>query len=505
MRSRKFIWIGAGLLAALAILAVVTALNWPFTEAQVRKALEDRFARPVRIASFHPTYFPPGSVARGVSFLHRKRTDLPPLITVETLTITGSYRGLLRFHKSVPEVRVIGLRVTIPPKRPGSQAPGLLPLTNTTSGKTLTIDELKTDGAVLEFRSGKPNRPPFMLEIAHLRLTHITDNQPLGFHAELINTLPPGNIVSDGQAGPWNEDDPGSTPVSGAYSYTNVKLAAFKGLDGTLAAQGRFSGTIGHIETEGDAEIPDFRMSGNPHTMALRSHFNAVVDGTDGDVELTKVETRFLKTTLLSKGTIEGGSEQHGKRVALEVQVARGRIEDFLNLISGDGRPSMSGLFNLHASVDVPPGPPDLLRKLRIKGSFGIGGGKFSDPDIQQRIEKLAEHDREDPQTAVSGLTGAIDVNAGVATLSRTSFTAPGSSANLDGTYNLTDKSLNLHGVLHTTGKLSDTVSGFRGLVLKAAAPFLKKKSVTVVPFKVSGTADQPKFDLDLGAKRNSG
>ena len=53
--------------------------------------------------------------------------------------------------------------------------------------------------------------------------------------------------------------------------------------------------------------------------------------------------------------------------------------------------------------------------------------------------------------------------------------------------------------------KLSDTVSGFRGLVLKAAAPFLKKKSVTVVPFKVSGTADQPKFDLDLGAKRNSG
>jgi len=49
---------------------------------------------------------------------------------------------------------------------------------------------------------------------------------------------------------------------------------------------------------------------------------------------------------------------------------------------------------------------------------------------------------------------------------------------------------------------LSDTTSGFKAVVLKGLAPFLKKKTLTVVAFTISGTSSQPSFALDLAGKR---
>ena len=72
----------------------------------------------------------------------------------------------------------------------------------------------------------------------------------------------------------------------------------------------------------------------------------------------------------------------------------------------------------------------------------------------------------------------------------------------MEGTYNLVDNKVSLGGVLHTNGKLADTKTGFKSLVLKAMGPFLKKKSVTVVPFEITGTASDPSFALALTGKR---
>ncbi len=65
--------IAASLVVILAIAMIVLAWNWPFTRKAVTQTLEQRFARTVQIRSFGKTYFPPGCVAEGVSFLHRKR------------------------------------------------------------------------------------------------------------------------------------------------------------------------------------------------------------------------------------------------------------------------------------------------------------------------------------------------------------------------------------------------------------------------------------------------
>ena len=142
--------------------------------------------------------------------------------------------------------------------------------------------------------------------------------------------------------------------------------------------------------------------------------------------------------------------------------------------------------------------------------NFGIGSGRFTDPKVQEPVNRLAESargetkDQEevDAATVLSNLKGHVSANGGIAKLSKISFTEPGTLAEIEGTYNLVDKKLNLRGVLHTSGKLADTTSGFKSVVLKALGPFIKKKSITVVPFVITGTSSDPSFALDLDAKR---
>ncbi|MGD0438486.1 MAG: AsmA-like C-terminal region-containing protein [Bryobacteraceae bacterium] len=487
--------------------AILLALNWPFTQAAVTKALQDRFVRDVKIRKFRSTYFPPGFVAEGVEFLHRERKDLPPLITVQTLTIRAGYSGLLRIHPQVNDVRVAGLHVLVPPKGPpGSRQ--VFPLTNSTSGKTLTIGEITTDGARLEFISEQQSADRFTLGIDHLTLDHVGESVPVTFHARFTNTEPPGEVSSDGRFGPWNEDDPGSTELSGSYTYENAKLGVFEGIAGTLSSRGKFSGTLGHIDAAGDLDVPDFKVTGP--AVHLTSNFHAAIDGTNGDTYLTRVESHFGRTTVISQGDVKGHPGQHGKTVTLSMSVIQGRIEDLLRLFAGSARPVETGDVRLQTKVELPPGPQGFLRRLRLDGDFGIGGGRFTNPKVQEPVNRLSEsasgeskaHEEVDQSTVLSNLKGQVSANGGIAKLSRISFTEPGTLAEIDGTYNLVDKKLNLRGVLYTNGKLDDTTSGFKSVVLKALGPFIKKKSLTVVPFTITGTSSDPSFALDLAAKR---
>ncbi len=506
--GRRWILVSAAVVAVWAVVAtILLVLNWPFTQAAVTKTLQDRFARQVQVRKFRGTYFPPGCVAEGIEFLHRKRKDLPPLITVDTLILRTGYTGLFRISKLINYVQVAGLHIRVPPKNPNATQE-TFPLTNSVSGKTLTIGEITTDNAVVEFLTKDPTEDRFVLKIDHLTLDHVAQSDPVTFHARFNNTEPPGEIRSDGQFGPWNDDDPGSTQLSGSYTYEHVKLGVFEGIAGTLSSQGKFSGTLGHIDAEGNVDVPDFAVSGNRRPDHLASSFNAVVDGTNGDTHLTRVESHFGRTTVISEGDVKGHAGQHGKTVMLTVSVPQGRVEDLLRLVTGSAQPAEIGNVRLRTKVELPPGPQAFLRRLRLDGEFGIGG-HFTDAQIQVPVNRLAEsargqskhQEQSDTTIVLSNLKGHISANGGIAMLSKASFTEPGTLAEIEGTYNLIDKKLNLRGVLHTSGKLADTKSGFKSLVLRAMSPFLKKKSITVVPFVITGTASDPSFALDLLAK----
>jgi hypothetical protein len=235
------------------------------------------------------------------------------------------------------------------------------------------------------------------------------------------------------------------------------------------------------------------------------------VNGTDGDTMLENVKSSVLRSIVVSQGSIAAREGQKGKTATLDMSVHEGRIQDLLLLFIKSPRPSISGLVNLQTKVEVPPDSRPFLHKLRMEGDFGIGAGKFANANNQSAINKISESARGetkqeqsvDPQTILSELKGHAVVRNGIADLTNVSFHVAGALAALSGTYNLLNEQIDLHGTLTTNGKLSDTTSGFKSLMLKAINPFFKKKAgVKIIPFKITGTYGHPDVALDLGRKK---
>jgi hypothetical protein len=69
----------------------------------------------------------------------------------------------------------------------------------------------------------------------------------------------------------------------------------------------------------------------------------------------------------------------------------------------------------------------------------------------------------------------------------------------MNGTYNLLNYDIDLHGKLETQGSPSAATTGFKSFLLKAMTPFLKKKGGRqVVPFKIDGNYRKVNMGLDL-------
>lgn len=186
-KRRDFIrWTVAGVACFVLLIGIAAFLllrNWPFTQQAITMTLEKRFDRQVVIQNFHKTLFPAGCVAEGVSFLHRTRKDLPPLITLRKLVIKGSYAGLIGPKKRIASVDIVGLHVTVPPSQPGVPS-AVMPLTGGQSKNSISIDRIAANDAVLFF-AGEPGREPFKLSIQKLVLDHVAEDGPVSYHAAL--------------------------------------------------------------------------------------------------------------------------------------------------------------------------------------------------------------------------------------------------------------------------------------------------------------------------------
>jgi hypothetical protein len=389
--------------------------------------------------------------------------------------------------KRLQQVKVVGLRIVIPPD--GSKQ-GTAKFALDSGRDSLEIAKIVADGALLEFLPSKEGDEPYRLRIDALTLQGVGSGKPWQYRAALTNSMPPGVIRANGEFGPWNPDHPGVTPTSGEYTYNDVDLGVFHGISGTLQAKGKFHGPLGRIETAGAIEVPDFHVDKSGSVVPLRVSYQATVNGTNGETVLDPVEASFFRTTLIARGAI-------AKSATLDISVPRGRIDDILRLFVEEKAAPLSGSVNLHGKFVWPPGPRKFLEKIRMDLAFGIGGGRFRSVETQGAIDNLSLG-KDDPGTVLTNLRGGVAFRNGIATFRNISFDAPGSSADIRGTYGLIDHRVELHGVLHTTGKLSDTTSGFKALVLKAISPFFKKKQeVKIVPFKITGTFKDAKVGLD--------
>jgi hypothetical protein len=503
-KPRKVIRVIA-LAGGVALLSGVVLLcaRWPFREQAVLQDLQRASMCKVQIGSFHGRYFPrPGCVLEHVTFQHNPQPGTAPLITAQRITIQGSFLGL--FARRVSSVRVEMLHIFVPP--PGTDEKFQVP-----SRSAIVIDDLIADGAILEIAARTSDKPPLRFAFREFALGDVGSSGPASFRAKLSNPEPPGEIATNGHFGPWNDKDVGKTPVSGEYLFQQADLGVFAGIAGTLSSSGKFSGTIEHISAEGNSDTPNFTVTSSSHKTALQTHFQAEVDGENGDTFLQNVTSHFWRTTVSSNGSVAGTETGQGKTTSINLATQSGRIEDLLGLFTSSKRAPMSGIVNFNAKVTIPPDGGSFLQKVELQGDFGVDDGKFRSSDTQEGVNNLSEgasgeklqgkndSNAADDGAVVSDLTGHVVLKSGTAHFSHLSFRIPGAAAEFHGTYNLINANIDLHGTLTTRSELYKTTTGVKAWMLKALDPFLKKHPAGyTAPVKITGTYDHPSFGLDL-------
>jgi len=496
---------GKAILIILVVAAVCIAAGlalswsriWPFTETAVVQGLSEASNSTVIIRSSHRTYFPsPGCVLEGVEFHHGP--DKWTLITIDRLTIEGSYSGILTKH--VPRIRAEGGHVFVPPF--GSHE------TFETQHSNLVVDELVADGTVIEFPSQDPDKKPLRFEVHQGLLRNVQWINPIDYDLKFHNPEPPGEIATRGKFGVWLKGNPGESPISGEYTFDRADLGVYGGIGGTLDSKGKYGGLLKHIDIAGTTEVPDFEVESGGHKVRLATQFDAFVDAIHGDTFLKHVDGNFGRTNLAVEGSVAGTKGSKGKSALLDLTSRRGRIEDILGLFVSQPRSPMSGAISLKVKVEIPPGKERFLEKVTLRGSFGIDDGSFSKPKTQEGLNQLSAGARgekmDDAETVLTDLKGQVVLERGIARFSDLSFGIPGATANMYGTYNLLNHKIDLHGKMQVDTKISKTTTGMKSLLLKAMDPFFKKKKKgEIVPVHITGTYDHPEFGLDLTAQKN--
>jgi hypothetical protein len=501
-KFRAWLLAGTALTVALCGFAALRMkANWPFTQGAVTSLLQQRFGRDVRVGSFRQTWFPPGCVADDVRFLHRVRKDLPPLIVAQQVAIRTTWPGILRHH--IDKVTISGLRVTVPPADASGKSP-VVPNENGES-KISSVSEVEADNAKLMFLPRAPGEAPTIAQIHQLKLDHISGTTPISFRVSLQYSKPAGELTASGTLGPWKKNNPGATPIAGQYRFTDADLRVFKGLSGVLATAGKFNGSLSRISLDGSADVPQFHIDGGARKFHLIANYQASVDTKTADTQLNRVEAHAGRTIIVATGKITGRKDEPRKTASVDLKVETERVEDLLNYFSEERQASMTGAVRLHAHAELPPGS-GFLKRIILTGWFNVTGARFTNPQRQDPVNRLSESaagekkkdQDEDGRTVFANLKGEVVARNGLATLSNLSFDFAGSAAEMNGSFNLLSKQIDIRGILRTEGKLSDTATGFRSVLLKVATPFLSKQKMTVVPFKIEGTASRPAIGLDL-------
>jgi hypothetical protein len=145
--------------------------------------------------------------------------------------------------------------------------------------------------------------------------------------------------------------------------------------------------------------------------------------------------------------------------------------------------------------------------RLQLKGSFVLDQAQFSSPKIQGGIEQLSlrglgrpkDVKTTDPDSVDSRMEGDFELSGGVITLPALTYTVPGATIQLTGTYGVEGGALNFTGNAKMQATVSEMVGGWKGLLLKPLDRYLKKDGAgTEIPIHIRGTREHPEFGIDF-------
>ena len=497
-------WTVLGILGVLATLAIVAAAG-SRTETLRRLVTEElamRLESDIELRAFSVDLFPAVRVrGEGLEVRHRGRADVPPLVTIDSFVVDGGLLGLVRRPRRFRSVTLDGLRINIPPG--GIDTGGRSDEREERRESPFIIGSLTADGAELRIIPKTEGKEPKLFRILALSMQSLGAVERMPFQAELTNPLPAGTIHTDGEFGPWQARDPALTPLEGRYTFAGADLSTIDGIGGILDSTGEFGGELERIAVKGETRTPDFRVNVSGQPVPLTTHFQAVVDGTNGDTYLNDVYATLGETSLHAKGAVAGTPGVKGRTVTLDVTIEDGRIENLLRLSVKSETPPMVGDVALKTDFTLPPGKGDVIDRLRLDGRFDVAG-RFTSEEVQSKLGGMSARARGKEATGgenvLSDLDGRFRLRNGVLALRDLSFAIPGATVSLAGTYGLKSEALEFDGTLRMQATVSEAAGGgIKGFLLKAVDPLFRKKGAgAVVPIRVRGTRSEPKFGLDV-------
>lgn len=413
----------------------------------------------------------------------------------------------------IPSIELKGLSIHIPPHSHFAH-PSTEPSTSTPHTQlTFIIDKIVCTQASLVLETDKPHKDPLEFTIDSLTLTNLAPNTPLQFEATLTIPRPSGPIHTTGTLGPIATTDLGEAPITGDYSLTNADLSVFKGIAGTLASTGHYSGTPRALDVVGETTIPDFRLTHFGNQLPLTTHFTALVDATNGDTSLSTVTATLAHSHFSVHGQIlriqntPGSKAPNGHDINLITASTSSRIEDFLRLTSNKPTSLITGTTAFNATFHLPPGPAHVHERMQINGTFHLTDAHFTNPKVQRVIMELSlrgqgrpdEIKTTDPSTIDSAVSGDIHIMNGLVTLPNLVYSVPGAAIDMKGTYLLDGGQLNFDGSAKLDAPISKLIGGKFGKFLKPADKFLKKEGAgTFVPIHITGDREDPHFTIDF-------
>ncbi len=307
-----------------------------------------------------------------------------------------------------------------------------------------------------------------------------------------------------GLFGPWNIDEPGDTPVSGEYQFSNADFNPFPGIGGTLSSTGNYDGPLDSLDVNGQTDTPNFSIDPVGRGVHLHTDFSATVDGTDGDTFLHPVRALLGKSLIIANGSVVLVRAKQGHLITLDVIAPNARLEDILGLAMKSPKPPLTGFVKLRTRLVIPPSKEKAVDKLLLDGDFGASDARFTSDEVRKQLESLSRHGLGEPAnpdvgSAVSDLKGHFHLENAKIIFTNLNFRVEGASILLDGSYQLHGGELDFHGQLKLQSKLSETMTGMKSVFLKPFDPFFKKgTSGAVLPIFIAGTRESPIFGVSV-------
>jgi hypothetical protein len=480
----------------------------------VIRSLSEHFQSRVELRTLRVTGFPHlGVVGEDLTIYFHDRTDVPPIIHIDKFSFDLGVLAILRLPRHVSTALIENMTVTIPPrgekKTPKSSEPGKTSNVLT----SLIVDEVVCKNTVLVTLPRKPDpgkraKEPLEWDIYDLDLRSASVDKPFHFHGILTNAKPKGEIDTSGEFGPWDIDDPGSSPVSGSYKFTDADLGPFPGIAGILSSTGKFTGKLAELKVDGETDTPDFSLDKIGKPVPLHTEYSATVDGTNGDTILDPVRATLGRSLIIAEGSVINEPDHIGHRIVLDVGAPNARIQDILSLAMNSDKPVLTGPTKIKAKLLLPPGKEKVLDKMILDGQIGIDDARWSSPEVRKALESFSRRAEGKPAddeagSAVSDLRGNFHLEKGIVHFSSLRFGIPGAAIDLAGTYQILGGQIDLEGHLRLQAKLSETVTGKKSFFLKALDPFFEKNGAgAVLPISIRGTREEPTIGVTIFHKK---